>query len=170
MISFLHPRIQSKIQNPKSKILPIAACLTALFAIVAGCSPSAPHAPDPKLSALGTVEVTAKLVDTGGDFPPNDLYDYAHVMKYEIVQVHRGTVDGKSIYVGHYNPLKSRASVADERVKDVGGNVVKFVAGDVHRMALALPIEDQFMGGIVNKLPESDKGPIYWALWTDRAE
>ncbi|MBM3290246.1 MAG: hypothetical protein FJY92_08860 [Candidatus Hydrogenedentes bacterium] len=136
---------------------------------VFSCSKPAASAPNPKLSTLGTVEVTARLVDTGGEFPPNDLYDYAHVMKYEIVEVHRGQVDGNVMYVGHYNPLKSRAGVADERVKDVGGNVAKFVEGDVHRMALAAPIDEHFLGGIVNKLPESEKGRIYWALWTDRA-
>jgi hypothetical protein len=135
-----------------------------------GCSQPASVAHDPKLSALGTVEVTAKLVDTGGEFPPNDLYDYAHVMKYEVIETHRGKIDGNVIYVGHYNPLKPRSAAADERVKDIGGNVTKFVAGDVHRMALAVPIDENFMGGIVNKLPESEKGPIYWALWTDRAD
>ncbi len=146
--------------------------VVAVFAMVVacGCSQSASVAHDPKLSALGTIEVTAKLVDTGGEFPPNDLYDYAHVMKYEVQQTHRGKVDGNVIYVGHYNPLKPRSAAADERVKEIGGNVTKFVAGDAHRMALAVPIDENFMGGIVNKLPESEKGPIYWALWTDRAD
>lgn len=146
----------------------IVALLTTSIAI-AGCSKSGGAAHDPKLSTLGTIEITAKLVDTGGEFPPNDLYDYAHVMKYEVQQTHRGKVEGNVIYVGHYNPLKPRNTVADERVKDVGGNVTKFVAGDVHRMALVAPIDENFMGGIVNKLPESEKGPIYWALWTERA-
>lgn len=147
---------------------PIAAMLvcTALY----GCAQPKSTAPNPNLATLGTVEVTAKLLDTGGEFPPNDLYDYAHVMKYEVIKLHRGKVDGNIIYVGHYNPLKPRASVADERVKEIGGNVTKFVAGDVHHMALAVPIDDNFMGGIVNKLPESEKGPIYWAIWTDRAD
>lgn len=148
----------------------IIFAIFAMCAVFPGCSKSGGAAHDPKLSTLGTVEVTAKLVDTGGDFPPNDLYDYAHVMKYEVQQTHRGKVEGNVIYVGHYNPLKPRNAVADERVKEVGGNVTKFVAGDVHRMALVSPIDEHFMGGIVNKLPESEKGPIYWALWTERAD
>lgn len=141
-----------------------------VFITIQGCTQPQNAVPNPKLSTLGTVEVTAKLLDTGGEFPPNDLYDYAHVMKYEVITAHRGKVDGTIIYVGHYNPLKPRASAADERVKEIGGNVTKFVVGDVHHMALAVPIDENFMGGIVNKLPESEKGPIYWALWTDRAD
>ncbi|MCC6795012.1 MAG: hypothetical protein IT366_07820 [Candidatus Hydrogenedentes bacterium] len=149
--------------------LQVACRILAICATIQGCSKSGGVAHDPKLSTLGTIEVTAKLVDTGGEFPPNDLYDYAHVMKYEVQQTHRGKIEGNVIYVGHYNPLKARNAVADERVKDVGGNVTKFIAGDVHRMALVAPIDEHFMGGIVNKLPESGKGPIYWALWTERA-
>lgn len=145
-------------------IAPLMIC-----AAFPGCSKSGGAAHDPKLATLGTIEVTAKLTDVGGEFPPNDLYDYAHVMKYEVQQTHRGKVEGNVIYVGHYNPLKPRNAVADERVKEVGGNVTKFIAGDVHRMALVSPIDEHFMGGIVNKLPESEKGPIYWALWTERA-
>ena len=138
----------------------VAAASVFIIALITGCSQSKGATHDPKLSTLGTVEVTAKLIDVGGEFPPNDLYDYAHVMKYEVMQTHRGTVDGNVIYVGHYNPLKPRASAADERVKEIGGNVTKFIAGDVHCMALAAPIDENFMGGIVNKLTESDKGPI----------
>ena len=147
----------------------ITVAIFIVIAVFPGCSKSGGAAHDPKLSTLGTIEVTAKLVDTGGEFPPNDLYDYAHVMKYEVQQTHRGKVEGNVIYVGHYNPLKPRNSAADERVKEVGGNVTKFIAGDVHRMALVSPIDEHFMGGIVNKLAESEKGPIYWALWTERA-
>lgn len=123
---------------------------------------------DSKVTSLGSIEVTAKLLDVGGDFPPNDLYDYAHIMKYEIIQTHRGAVDGNVIYVGHYNPLKPRANVADDRVKEIGGNVARFTAGDVHRMALEGPIDDHYMGAMVNRFPESEKGVIYWALWTNR--
>jgi len=136
---------------------------------LAGCSKGAESTPDPKLTSFGTVEVTAKLIDVGGEFPPNDLYDYAHVMQYEVLEIHRGQVSGTTIFVGHYNPRKARTGVGDERSGEVGGNVTQFVAGDVHRMALAEPIDEQFMGGIVNKLPESEKGPIYWAIWTNRA-
>jgi len=52
-------------------------------------------------------------------------------------------------------------------VTDVGGNLQKFRAGDVHRIALETPIDDFFMGGIVNRYFEEYKGPVYWAVWTN---
>ncbi|HRI86991.1 MAG TPA: hypothetical protein PK869_01935, partial [Candidatus Hydrogenedentes bacterium] len=63
---------------------------------LAGCSKGAESTPDPKLTSLGTVEVTAKLIDVGGEFPPNDLYDYAHVMQYEVRARPRGARLGTS--------------------------------------------------------------------------
>jgi hypothetical protein len=59
-------------------------------------------APDPHLATNGTVEVTAKLVEIPeGAIFKRDLYDYATILKYEVVTVHRGTVDGDTLYVGH---------------------------------------------------------------------
>ena len=52
-----------------------------------------------------------------------DLYDYATVLKYEVVKLHRGELKGGVIYVGHYNPWKPRGEAADRRVKDIGGNL-----------------------------------------------
>ena len=52
-----------------------------------------------------------------------DLYNYATVLKYQVVEVHRGRVKGQTIYVGHYNPWKPRAEAADRRVTDVGGTL-----------------------------------------------
>jgi hypothetical protein len=37
----------------------------------------------------------------------------------------------------------------------------------VHHLALDVPIEDVFMGGIVNKYFGKMSEPIYWAVWTD---
>ena len=137
----------------------------------AGCSQKKEDGADGKVTTLGTVEITAKLVDVGGEYMKNDLYDYVQVMKYEVLQTHRGKVDGKTIYIAQYNPLKPRASVADERAKDVGGNVGKFVVGDVHRMALEEPpLEDRVMVGIVNRFAENASGPTYNALWTNRVD
>ena len=53
-----------------------------------------------------------------------------------MLEVHRGKVEGETIYVGHYNPFKPRSEAADQRVPDVGGNLKSFRAGQVHRMAL----------------------------------
>ncbi|MCX6904509.1 MAG: hypothetical protein NTW03_13720 [Verrucomicrobia bacterium] len=129
-----------------------------------------PDAPDPHLATNGTVEVTAQLVEIPeGAIFKRDLYDYATILKYRVVKVHRGKPDGDTIYVGHYNPWKPRAEAADKRAPNIGGKVRHFQAGQNHRMALAAPIEDFFMGGIVNKYFGRTTNTIYWAVWTDPA-
>ena len=60
-------------------------------------------------------------------------------------------------------------TVADARVPQIGGNLKQFRVGDVHHMALEVPIDDYFMGGIINKYFGVVKDPIYWAVWTDKA-
>jgi hypothetical protein len=138
-------------------------CVAGLSA----CGKSEP-ASSPELSTNGTLEVTARLIDVGGKFPPNKLYDYVFVMKYHVLKVHRGTVEGENIFVGHYNPLKPRASAQDKFSGKVGGNVERFEVGDVHRMALEGPLDQLFMGGIIDKHIK-EKGTRYRAIWTDRA-
>jgi hypothetical protein len=125
-------------------------------------------APSPELATNGTVEVTARLTDIGGKFPPNKLYDYVFVMKYQVLKVHRGTLEGENIFVGHYNPLKPRATAQDKFSGKVGGDVERFQMGDVHRMALEGPLDQLFMGGIIDKHIK-EKGTRYRAIWTDRA-
>jgi len=125
---------------------------------------------DGNVTSLGTIEVTARLLEVPeGAIFKRDLYNYATVLKYEVLRVHRGAVAGETIYVGHYNPFKPRAEAADRRVPGIGGSVKVFQAGDVHRMALEASIDDHYMGGIVNKYFGQDAGPIYWALWTNLA-
>jgi hypothetical protein len=126
------------------------------------------RATSPELTANGDTEVTAKLTDIGGDFPPNKLYDYFYVMKYHVLKVHRGKVEGEDIFVGHYNPLKPRSDAADKFSGKVGGNVDRFLVGDVHRMALDAPLDELYMGGIIDKNIK-EKGTRYRAIWTDRA-
>jgi hypothetical protein len=145
--------------------------------VVLGCLATSCHkgpetarlaAPDPQLTTNGSVEVTAKLVEIPeGAIFKRDLYDYATVLKYQVLRVHRGKVDGDTLYVSHYNPWKPRAEVADKRAPKVGGNVRRFEAGDTHRMALEVPIEEYFMGGIVNKYFGKTTNTIYWAVWTN---
>lgn len=126
---------------------------------------------DPELSARGNIEVTAKLVEIPeGAIFERELYNYATVLKYQVVEVHRGRVKGDVIYVGHYNPFKPRSEASDKYVHDVGGKLKAFKAGDVHRMALDGEMLDKFTGGILNKYFEEDVDPIYWAVWTDPAE
>jgi len=124
---------------------------------------------DAKVTTLGSIEVTAQLEEIRGDLIDDPLYDYAHVMKYKVLQVHRGQVDKDTIYIGHYNPAEPRDSVADARVQQIGGNLRQFRVGDVHRLALEVPIDDHYMGGIINKYFGEVNDPIYWALWTNKA-
>ena len=127
-------------------------------------SPSA----DPELAKRGSIEVTARLVEIPeGAIFDRPLYNYATVLKYQVLEVHRGKVKGQTIYVGHYDPAKPRSEVADRRVPEVGGNLKSLRAGQVHRMALEDSMIDHFSGGILNKYSEEDTDPIYWAVWTD---
>lgn len=141
--------------------------VVAILCVMSGCArPQAP--PSPELSSSGDTEVTARLTAIGGEFPPNKLYDYMYVMKYHILKVHRGKVAGEDIFVGHYNPLKTRAAAGDKNSGKVGGNVDRFQVGDVHRMALEAPLDELFMGGIIDK-HINEQGTRYRAIWTDRA-
>jgi len=149
-------------------ILHLSLIIT-LGATLISCKKQAIAQPSKQVSTLGTVEVTAKLQEIRGDFPPNKLYDYAYVMKYKVLKTHRGSVAGDTIYVAHYNPLKPRATAADKFVKDIGGNVDRFRVGDLHRMALDAPLDQLYMGGIIDKHIQ-EKATRYWAIWTEKAE
>lgn len=151
-------------------VLSLACALSVGF--LTACGPrsevSGNDAPDPHLGTHGTVEVTAKLLEIPeGAIFKRDLYDYATILKYQVVTVHRGAVEGDTLYVGHYNPWKPRAEAADKRVPAIGGTVQQFRAGDTHRLALEVPIEDHFMGGIVNKYFGQTTNVFYWAEWTN---
>lgn len=141
------------------------AGVALLALLMAGCSKPVEEA-DPNLASMGDVEVTGELVEIPAPFPPNDLYNYAYVMKYRVVKVHRGKVPGAEILVAHYNPLKPRPSAADDQSGKIGGKLDGFRAGEIHRMALTSPADQHWMGGIVDKYFET-KGTRYWALWTN---
>ena len=147
--------------------LPLAVCLMAT-ACAGSKQGAANPSPDPELAKRGSIEVTARLVEIPeGAIFQRPLYNYATVLKYQVLEVHRGNVKGQTIYVGHYNPSKPRAETADPRVPDLGGNLKSFRAGEVHRMALEGSMVDRFTGGILNKYAGEDTDPIYWAVWTD---
>lgn len=134
-----------------------------------GASPANPP-PDAPVRTRGHFEVTARLVEIpDGAIFQRELYDYATILKYEVITVHRGDVRPGLLYVGHYNPFKPRREAADRRVKEIGGALRRFRAGDVHRLALERPLDDHFMGGLVNKYFGQETGPLYWAVWTDPA-
>src|SRR5258705_13749187 len=57
------------------------------------------------------LDVTAKLVEIPSKLPPDDLYDYAYVMRY---QVQGGPLDKQFILVAHYKPLQARSKIKDK--------------------------------------------------------
>ena len=146
----------------------LSLCLLVFLPCIS-CGKPAESGPT-KMLQVGTTEVTAVLEEVRGEFVNRANYDYAFVMKYKVTAVHRGSVEGDTIYVAHYNPQKLRAAAADARVPDIGGNVKRFKPGDAHRMAIEAPIDDYYMGGIINRYFDEYKGVIYWAVWTDKAE
>ena len=124
--------------------------------------------PGPERARLAPIEVTARLVEVpAGAIFKRELYNYATVLKYDVIEVHRGKVKGQTIYVGHYNPFKPRSDAADRRAPDVGGTLKSFTAGQVHRMSLEESMFDQFTGGILNLYSAEDTDAIYWAVWTE---
>ncbi|MCI0537259.1 MAG: hypothetical protein L0Z50_18755 [Verrucomicrobiales bacterium] len=161
--------------NPTNLLRTIAASAGLAMIVLASCGQnptgSGSAANDSNLTTNGTIEVTAKLVEIpDGAIFKRDLYDYATILKYEVVNVHRGMVEqGATIFVGHYNPWKPRREAADRRVKVIGGTLRQFQAGQTHHLALNVPIEDHFMGGIVNKYFGRTTNALYWAVWTDLA-
>ena len=82
-----------------------------VIVLCAGCGATPTDGADPQVTTVGSMEVTAKLVEVPGKFPPNDLYDYAYVLKYEVLDTHRGETP-ETLYVGQYNPLKLRSEAA----------------------------------------------------------
>jgi len=139
-----------------------------LPAICSSCGRKTDTGADPKVTSLGSAEVTARLEEIRGTFPPNNLYDYAYILKYRVLETHRGKLDRDTVLVAHYNPLKPRDQAADARSGQIGGNLKKFTAGDIHRMALEVPLDDHYMGPMINKYHGEDAGPLYWAVWTNR--
>lgn len=137
-------------------------CLAAL----ASCGRRGASGVDKEVTTLGSVEVTARLTEIPGTFPPNDLYNYAYVFRYQVLEVHRGKLPQTEIFVAHYNPLKPRAAVQDDLSGRVGGNLDAFRAGDVHRMALEAPLDQFWMGGVIDHYFDKP-GVRYWAVWSN---
>ncbi|MCW5556241.1 MAG: hypothetical protein KIT22_00080 [Verrucomicrobiae bacterium] len=97
-----------------------AAAWISLLFVWTACSPKSDTSA-PAEVAEGTIEVTARLLEIPeGAIFKRDLYDYATILKYEVTTVHRGKVEGPILFVGHYNPFKSRKDAADAHVQALG--------------------------------------------------
>ena len=147
------------------RILILQLLLIAVFCV--SCAEKPTTGEDAQVTTLGSIEVTAQLVEIKGRLIDDPMYDYAHVMNYKVLEVHRGKVEEETLYIAHYNPAKPRDAVADVRVPEIGGALKRFRPLDIHRMALEVPIDDYYMGGIINKYFGEKTGPIYWAVWTN---
>jgi hypothetical protein len=141
-----------------------------LFAAVfAAVSLSAARAnPSDVAASAPPLEVTAKLVEIPSKFPPDDLYDYALVMKYEVMG---GPLDKKTILVAHYKPRQARAEITDKMKKFVSGNLTRFKQGDVHNLKLAPKLEEIWRNAVIDDYLPADRTSVrYWCLKVDLAK
>jgi len=73
------------------RILALFVFLPVLFSV--SCAKKVETGEDPKVTTLGSIEATARLEEIRGELRNDPLYDYAHVMKYTLLEVHRGDVN-----------------------------------------------------------------------------
>jgi len=132
---------------------------------------------DRYVTALGRIEVTARLVDCPDEFPDLGAYRYTYVVGYEVLRVHRQDPDNKyhlrpgdRIFVGHYKPRLPRAQVRDADWGDapLGGTVDRIVRGDVHRLALDYELAQLAPSGALDYC-YPPRGNRFFAVWTNRA-
>jgi len=119
------------------------------------------------LADAAPLEVTAKLVEIPSKMPPDDLYDYAYVMRY---QVQGGALDKQFILVAHYKPLLPRSKIKDKMKAQVGGKLRSFTQGDVHKLKLSPDLKAIWKGALVDEYAATDhKSVRYWCLQVDPA-
>jgi hypothetical protein len=161
-----------KVMNPRMRRTVVRSLLLAACLFAAGCGASKEDGgsagADGGSGDRGSIEVTAKLVEIpDGAIFDRQNYNYATVLKYQVLEVHRGKVRGDTIYVGHYNPAKPRSEAANKYVPNIGGNLKSFRPGQVHRMAMEDDMNQAFTGAYLNLYAEEYTGPVHWAVWTD---
>jgi hypothetical protein len=133
---------------------------------------------DRYVQAFGHLEVTARLTQRPEEFPAPGAYRYTYVMPYEVLRVHRQAPDsefsvspGDEIFVGHYRPHLPRSEIKDRNwgPSPLGGNLLRFATGEVHRMALDYPLDRLAPGGVLDYCypPESNR---YFAIWTNSTD
>jgi hypothetical protein len=113
------------------------------------------------------VEVTAKLIEIPSKLPPDDLYDYAYVMRY---QVQGGALDKQFILVAHYKPLQPRSKIKDKMKDHVGGKLRSFTPGDVHKLKISADLKAIWKGPLLDEYSVTDRKSVrYWCLQADPA-
>jgi len=130
---------------------------------------------DEAVTALGRVEVTAKLIECPAEFPDLGAYRYTYVVKYEVVKIHRQDPAGNyvlsvgdRICVGHYKPRLPRYRIqdADWGNKPLGGKLAQIVQGDVHRMALDYELANLAPSGALDYCSPRELHRFF-AVWTN---
>jgi hypothetical protein len=115
--------------------------------------------------AAAVITLTAKLIEIPSKLPPDDLYDYAYVMRYEVIG---GPLDKSSIFVAHYKPLQPRSKIKDAMKAHVAGKLRSFVVGDVHKLKLATDLKQIWKGPLVDEFAATDRTSTrYWCLQAD---
>ncbi len=149
-------------------MLSLIASSMIAFATVAGAAdapPAAKPSASPASAPAAKVSVTAKLVEIPTKFPPDDLYDYAYVMRY---QVTGGPMDKQFILVAHYKPRQPRAKIADAMKAHVAGKLRSFKTGDVHKLELTSDLKSIWKGALLDEFAATDRKSVrYWALSAD---
>lgn len=135
--------------------------MSMLLLAIAGVEKSA------RADAVAPLELTAKLVEIPSKMPPDDLYDYAYVMRY---QVQGGALDQQFILVAHYKPLVPRSKIKDKMKEQVGGKLRSFNQGDVHKMKLTADLKAIWKGALVDEYAATNRESVrYWCLQVDPA-
>ena len=128
-------------------------------------APAAPKAAPAKPAA--PFDVTAKLIEIPSKFPPDDLYDYSYVMKYEVVG---GPMDKQTILVAHYKPRLARKKIKDKMKAHVAGKLKRFKVGDVHKLTVDPDLQKIWQGAVIDDFFATDRtSPRYWCLKVDPA-
>jgi hypothetical protein len=103
------------------------------------------------------VKVKARLTEVSGSFPPNDLYKYVYVFKYQVLSVEEGELSDQEILVAQYDPRTPRTQVQDSMDSLVNGNVQEFRAGDKHILRLKQPLESFWQGAVEDEYFDDER-------------
>jgi hypothetical protein len=156
----LPERFEAPMKHAKHRRLTRQTFLAAVLVVSSSVLPLA-HAES------APVEVTAKLIEIPSKLPPDDLYDYAYVMRY---QVQGGSLDKQFILVAHYKPLQPRSKIKDKMKEHVGGKLRSFTPGDVHKLKLSPDLKAIWKGPLLDEYSVTDRKSVrYWCLQADPA-
>ena len=138
------------------------ASIAATLAVAASAAPARAQAGGS--ATADPMIVTAKLVEIPTKFPPDDLYDYAFVMKYEVVG---GPMDKQTILVAHYKPKQPRGKIKE---KHTSGKLRSFNQGDTHKLKLTADLKKVWKGDLIDEYAATDRKSVrYWCLEADPA-